>query len=105
MAQLDVFVLPSREDAFPLVVLEAASHGVPTVYFSDAGGIGEFLGEEAGIPVCYLNIESMAEKIIQLKMDDEYRMSLGKRAQQKLKDYFNNEETVNDLIEQMEAQN
>jgi glycosyltransferase involved in cell wall biosynthesis len=105
MAQLDVFVLPSREDAFPLVVLEAASHGVPTVYFSDAGGIGEFLGEEAGVPVCYLNIQSMAEKIIQLKLNEENRISLGKRAQQKLNEYFNNAETIKDFIEQMEAEN
>jgi hypothetical protein len=47
----------------------------------------------------------MAEKIIQLKLNEENRISLGKRAQQKLNEYFNNAETIKDLIEQMEAEN
>jgi glycosyltransferase involved in cell wall biosynthesis len=46
---MDVFALSSREDPFPLVMLEAGIRGLPTVCFSDAGGGSEFVGEHAGI--------------------------------------------------------
>jgi UDP-N-acetylmuramyl pentapeptide phosphotransferase/UDP-N-acetylglucosamine-1-phosphate transferase len=35
----EVFVLTSREDPFPLVVMEAAQQGKPVVCFGDAGGL------------------------------------------------------------------
>jgi glycosyltransferase involved in cell wall biosynthesis len=66
---LDILLLTSREDAYPLVVLEAASLGVPTVYFNDSGGIDEFIDATCGIKVDYLDIESMTEAIVQLKND------------------------------------
>ncbi len=34
----DVFVLPSREDPYPLAMLEAAANGLPIVCFDDSGG-------------------------------------------------------------------
>lgn len=56
---LDVFVLPSREDPYPLVVLEAANAAVPSVCFEEAGGAAAFI-EGNGVIVPYLNIEQMA---------------------------------------------
>lgn len=44
-AAMDAFALTSREDPFPLVVLEAAMHGVPTLCFEGAGGSPEFVRE------------------------------------------------------------
>ena len=48
----DVFCLTAREDAFPLVCLEAASVSLPVVCFA-SGGIGDFVGDDAGIEVAY----------------------------------------------------
>ena len=45
LAAADVFLLTSREDPFPSVVLEALSAGVPTVAFADSGGIPDLLRE------------------------------------------------------------
>ena len=44
----DIFLLSSREDPYPLVVLEAAFQKVPTICFKEAGGIKEFVGVDAG---------------------------------------------------------
>jgi glycosyltransferase involved in cell wall biosynthesis len=84
LSVIDVFLLPSREDAFPLVVLEAAAHQVPTICFKDAGGIPEFIEENAGIVVDYLDIDSMARAIIELKENASKRKMLGEKANDKL---------------------
>lgn len=69
---LDLFVLPSREDAYPLVCLEAASVGVPTVCFA-TGGIADFVAPEdeplAGAVVPYPDIGGFAEAITMLLTD------------------------------------
>ncbi|GBR69166.1 glycoside hydrolase family 99-like domain-containing protein [Gluconobacter kanchanaburiensis] len=43
LAGADAFVLPSREDPYPSVVLEALASGLPCVAFDDAGGIPDLL--------------------------------------------------------------
>ncbi len=48
VAAADVFFLPSREDPFPLVVMEAAQHNVPTICFGDCTGVTSFIREDAG---------------------------------------------------------
>ena len=55
----DIFVLPSREDPFALVALEAADCGLPIVCFDKAGGIPDFVAEEAGYAVPLEDLESM----------------------------------------------
>lgn len=48
-AAADVFALPSREDPYPSVVLEAMTAGLPVVAFSGGGGIPSLLAaEDAG---------------------------------------------------------
>lgn len=80
---LDLFVLPSREDAYPLVCLEAASVGVPTVCFA-TGGIADFVapegGEPAGAVVPYPDLATMADRVVALLEDPEERAHLGSTA-------------------------
>jgi glycosyltransferase involved in cell wall biosynthesis len=98
LSQLDVLILASREEGFGLVVPEAAIYGVPTIYFSNAGGIVDFLGKEAGIAVDYLDIDAMAEKTIELKGNNELRMLIGKNAQKKIAEYSDTKRIVADLL-------
>lgn len=62
---LDLFLLTSREDPYPLVVLEAAAASVPAICFIESGGAIEFIeSSNGGSGVPYLNIEAMADEII-----------------------------------------
>ena len=54
-ASLDVFALTSREDPFPLVMLENAAAGNPVVCFDKTGGATEFVADECGMAVPYLD--------------------------------------------------
>jgi glycosyltransferase involved in cell wall biosynthesis len=44
----DILFLSSREDPYPLVVLEAAAMHLPTICFKDSGGIIDFITEDCG---------------------------------------------------------
>ncbi|MBL8778117.1 MAG: glycosyltransferase family 4 protein [Acidimicrobiales bacterium] len=79
----DVLLLPAREDAFPLVCLEAASLGVPIICF-DNGGMPEFVGDgERGFVVPYPDLAAMAERTLEVLGDDELRDRLGDAARAK----------------------
>ncbi len=56
----DGLVLTSREDPFPLVMLEAASLGKPIVSFR-SGGVVEFLRQEMGTVVETFSIKAMVQ--------------------------------------------
>jgi glycosyltransferase involved in cell wall biosynthesis len=77
---MDCFVLPSREDPCPLVVLEAAATGLPIVCFKGSGGAADFVGADAGVAVPYLDIHAMAQAILELQKSPELRRRLGSTA-------------------------
>lgn len=85
IAAADVFALMSREDPFPLVVLEAALLRRPILCFDRAGGSGEFVEQDCGFVVPYLDIEAMADKTVELLKSPRLRESLGKRGSEKVR--------------------
>jgi glycosyltransferase involved in cell wall biosynthesis len=80
----DLFALTSREDPFPVAMLEAAASGLPIVCFAGAGGAPEFVEDDAGLVVPYLDIAAMATACIELVMDDKRREKLGENARAKV---------------------
>ena len=63
LAAADVFLLTSREDPFPTVVLEAMSAGVPTVAFEESGGVPDMLREcRAGVSVPLGDVAAMVSQ-------------------------------------------
>lgn len=76
---LDVFALTAREDAFPLVGLEAGAAEVPVVCFT-SGGMPEFVRDDAGVVVDYPDLDAMAAAISDLQHDPERRRRLGRTA-------------------------
>jgi len=85
-AAFDIFAMVSREDPFPLVNLEAASLGKPIICFENAGGSPEFVENDAGFVVPYLDLDAMADKVITLAKDEALRHMLGNRAAQKVQE-------------------
>jgi glycosyltransferase involved in cell wall biosynthesis len=79
----DTFLLTSREDPFPLVCLEAATLGIPIVCFADAGGMPEFVEDDAGYVVPYLDIEGAADRLRHLVTSPATVTAMGRRAAQK----------------------
>lgn len=79
----DIVVVPSRQDASPLVILEAMSLGRPIVAF-DVGGIREQLGE-AGVLIPAGDADSMTAAIIELLADPDERSRLGGLALQRVR--------------------
>ncbi len=83
MAGLDVFFLSSREDVFPLAMLEAGAQGLPVVCFADSGGGPEFVGDDAGMVVPHGDTSAAARSLTSLQADPERRQRLGAAARQK----------------------
>lgn len=76
----DAFALTSREDAFPLAALEAASAGLPVVTF-DTGGMAEFVtGTGGGAVVRYPDVGAFAAALAGLADDDAARRRCGDAA-------------------------
>jgi glycosyltransferase involved in cell wall biosynthesis len=76
MRAFDVFVLPAREDAFPLAALEAAAAGRPVVCF-EAGGMPEFVGDDAGAVVDFPDVDAMAAVVQRFRGDPALRRATG----------------------------
>jgi glycosyltransferase involved in cell wall biosynthesis len=84
-AAIDVFAMVSREDPYPLVCLEAASVGKPIICFADAGGMPEFVEEDCGYVVPYLDLDGFAGKIIEMYSNPEKTRQLGENANRKVR--------------------
>ena len=76
----------SREDSYPLVCLEAASLAKPILCFDRAGGEREFVEEDCGFVVPYLQVEMMAERTLELLGSAELRQRMGERAKAKVRE-------------------
>jgi glycosyltransferase involved in cell wall biosynthesis len=83
-AACDFFLMVSREDPFPLVCLEAAALGKPIVCFDEAGGMKEFVEDDSGAVVPYLDILEMANISLNLIQTPSLRKKLGQKAKAKV---------------------
>ena len=81
--------MPSREDPFPLVNLEAAFFEKPVLCFEDSGGTPELVENDAGFVVPYLDIEEMAIKAVELLQNPELRNKMGKAGAYKVNNIYN----------------
>lgn len=87
LAGLDIFILTSREDPFPLVCLEAAAAACPLICFANAGGIPEFVEDDCGVVVPYLDVEAMATTLIELARAPERRKAMGRNGKSKVRHF------------------
>jgi glycosyltransferase involved in cell wall biosynthesis len=95
----DIFILPSREDPFPLVCLEAADSFLPVLCFEKAGGMPEFVEQDAGFVIPFEDTKEMANKINYLLDNDGERLKMGKAAHKKFVDRHSTKVAMPKLME------
>jgi glycosyltransferase involved in cell wall biosynthesis len=99
IAAFDIHLLLSREDPYPLVVLEAACCGIPTVCFDDAGGAPEFVEGDAGVCVPYGNLNSLTDALEMLMDRPEWLVRLGNGALRKVAERHSVDMAASRLLE------
>lgn len=97
ISRFDVLLLSSREDPYPLVVLEAALNETPVVCFDGAGGAPELIEEDAGFVVPYMDISAASEAIIKLVLDPALRETLGRKGREKVLERHNTGKSVSKI--------
>ena len=95
---MDVFLMTSREDPFPLVNLEAISYGLPIISFKDTGGTEEIIDKSSGFVVPYGDTKEISKKIILLKNSKSLYSKLSNGAKLK-SNKFNNEKSLKKIYE------
>lgn len=86
-AMFDAFALTSREDALPLVCLEAARAGRPVLSF-DNTCLGEVFDLTQGVAVPFLDIDAMAAQVADWAANPSAAAEMGERAQRRIYDAF-----------------
>lgn len=99
MAIFDVFFVSSREDPYPLVVMEAAMLSKPIICFDKAGGAKDFVEQDCGAVIEYLNVDKVVEKIVELKEKPSLKEQMGMDARKKVLERHNQEKAFQTFVE------
>ncbi len=84
LSSLDIFILPSLWEGLPYALIEAGAYG-KAVVASDVEGIDELINDgETGILVEPKNSRALAESIIRLLEESEYRSRIGENLRKSL---------------------
>lgn len=100
MKRFDIATLPSRDDPFPLVVLESMTLGTPVVAFG-VGGVPDQIGD-AGVVVPPGDVGAFADAIVALVLDERRRGDLGERARQRVRDLYSLKVFADELTQVVE---
>ena len=102
MAQSDVFVLSSRREGHPYVLLEAMACNLPAVA-TRCGGVEETVVEgETGFTVPIGSATSLAERLAPLLADAGLRKRMGESAGRRVREHFTAEQTALGLFDMYE---
>jgi glycosyltransferase involved in cell wall biosynthesis len=94
----DVFLMLSRLDPFPSVVLEAMAASLPVICFDTVIGSAEILNESNGIVVPFLCIKSIVDNLLRLFADDSLAADIGNAAKETVKSNFDFHRYVENIL-------
>jgi phosphatidylinositol alpha-1,6-mannosyltransferase len=84
----DVFVMPSQQEGFGIVFLEAMAFGKPVIA-GDHGGAPEIVQDGVtGFSVNPDDLEELADRLIQLLQDEALRTKMGEAGRQRVEEKF-----------------
>lgn len=84
----DIFVFPSRDECFPLVLLEAMQHSLPVVT-TPVGGIPDIVVDgETGLLVDAADVAGLADSLARLLDDAAMREEMGRKGYERYRTSF-----------------
>ncbi len=88
LANAEIYILSSRLEGLPMVILEAMSQGVACISYDCISGPSDIITHNHdGILVEDQNIDAMAAQLLKLMNDDSLRARLGKNAPKALEKF------------------
>lgn len=91
-ASSDMFVLPSKNEAFPLTILEAMEYKLPIIT-SNVGGIPDMVEDGInGFVIPKQDADALANAMEQLLVNFEIREQMGKAGRKKFEEQFTEEQ-------------
>lgn len=87
LATMDIFVLPSYQEALPLVCLEALAMGIPVIA-TEVGGIPEIVTPEVGLLVPPKNPTALADALKILLDNTKLMEEMGEAGRLRYNQYF-----------------
>lgn len=91
---MDVMVLPSLREGFPNVVLEAAASGIPVIATDVTGARDSVVPGESGLLIPAESPEAIAETVLKLFRDPEWRAQMGLAARAWVAKHFADEDVL-----------
>lgn len=99
MKAFDIFVMPSRQEAFGLVALEAMAMQTPVV-ISDGGSADEIVGDsEYGLLVRPEDAFDLQSKVKLLIENEELRVKMGEKARRHVLAHYDRRERIRRTLE------
>ena len=96
-----IYVMTSRFECFPMVLLEAMSNGLPCIAFNCPTGPADIINhEQDGILIPGQDVEQMSQAIMELINNEEKRKMIGSNAYENIKRFTSDRiyKLWNDLI-------
>ncbi|SDT76405.1 glycosyltransferase [Actinoplanes derwentensis] len=100
LASSSIYVLPSRQEGFPIALMEALAYGLPVVSFDCAPGIRELIDDDVsgGLVITSGNVPGFADALSRLIEDHDLRVRLGAAGRETVQRY-----TPDSIMDRWEA--
>jgi len=98
----DIFILPSMDENFGMVVTEAMAAGMPVVV-SDHVGVAEDVARTGSGIVTKVHADDMARAVLELLSDSERMRGMGEQARKTAKKLYSGPKVAQQMIEAFEG--
>lgn len=94
----DIFIFPSSNDCFPLVLIEAMQYSLPVISTFEGGIPSLVVDKKTGVLVQQNNATALAEAMYSLSIDPNKRKQMGAAGRQRYEDLYTTEHFENRII-------
>ncbi len=98
LSAFDVFVFPSRDELYSLVVLDAMCMGLPVVAARSGGNVQQITDGDNGLLYEVAQSEDLANKIEQYIRQPSLRRQHGEKARKFVQDFHSMDDTIRSLV-------